>query len=182
MCVIRTDKWLLDYYDDPVKLCGKLKSQFDDGITAAEIHQHLTMHGMFSEPIRNGHELIKGLQERQVWHIIKQEVKSLQKEWDGPDIPIFIFPADPNNQKLIQQQNGKSGLTFPDKLFIFVSTFNTETEIRALFTHEYNHICRLSKYSKKEADYTLLDTIILEGLAENAVRERFGDQCTAKWT
>ncbi|HLS10490.1 DUF2268 domain-containing protein [Lentibacillus sp.] len=182
MSVIRTDKWLLDHYDEPLELCTKLKSQFDEDVSAAEIHRHLAMHGMFHEPLRDGHECIKTLQKRRIWQIVQREAKELQKEWTGPDIPIFIFPADPNNRKLRQEQNGKSGLTFSDKLFLFVSKTNTEKEIRALFTHEYNHVCRLSKYSKKEAEYTLLDTIILEGLAENAVRERLGDQYTAKWT
>lgn len=29
--------------------------------------------------------------------------------------------------------------------------------------------------------YTLLDTIVLEGIAENAVRERLGEELTASW-
>lgn len=182
MRVIRTDKWLLDAYDQPLELCEKLKHLFDEDVSAGEIHQHLIVHGMYREPLKNGDELIKELQKRRIWQIVQQEAKELQKEWNGPVIPIFILPADTNNRKLRHEQNGKSGLSFPDKLFLFVSEMNTEKEIRALLTHEYNHICRLSKYSKKEAEYTLLDTVILEGLAENAVRERFGDQYTAQWT
>ncbi|WP_010530324.1 DUF2268 domain-containing protein [Lentibacillus jeotgali] len=181
MSVIRTDKWLLDTYHKPLELCEKFKSQFDKGVSAADIHQHLTMHGMYREPRKNGNELIEGLQKNHIWQIVQREAKNLKKEWDGPDIPVFILPADTNNRKLNQEQNGKSGLSFPDKLFLFVSETNTEKEIRALLTHEYNHICRLSKYSKKEAEYTLLDTVILEGLAENAVRERFGVRYTANW-
>lgn len=182
MRVIRTDKWLLDNYDKPLDLCEKLKSLFDKGVSTTDIYQHLTMHGMYHAPLKNGDELIKTLQKQRIWHIVQKEAKELQKEWDGPDIPIFIFPADPTNRKLRQEQNGKSGLTFPDKLFLFISEDNPEKEIRALLTHEYHHVCRLSKYGKKEADYTLLDTVILEGLAENAVRERLGDQYTGKWT
>ena len=51
-----------------------------------------------------------------------------------------------------------------------------------MFTHEYNHVCRLSKFQKSEEDYVLLDSIILEGLAENAVRERLGEEFLATWT
>src|SRR5699024_2797253 len=93
-----------------------------------------------------------------------------------------IFPSDPNNRKLREDFNGKSGLAYADKLFLFVSDENSENEIKALFTHEYNHVCRLMKLDKKEKDYVLLDTIILEGLAENAVFERLGDKYTANWT
>src|SRR5699024_2978860 len=103
------------------------------------------------------------------------------KKWNGPNIPIFILPSDQHNRKLQRELSGKSGLTFQDKLFLFISEDTSESELKSLFTHEYNHVCRLSQYPKEE-DYTLLDTIILEGLAENAVRERFGDQATANWT
>lgn len=182
MSVIRTDKWLWDVYDQPLELCEKLKRYFDENVSAADIHQHLAMHGMYHQPVKNGKKLIKRLQRHNIWDIIRQEEKDLQKDWDGPDIPIFILPADSYNRKLRREQNGKSGLTFSDKLFLFVSEDNTEKEIRALFTHEYNHVCRLAKFNKKEKDYVLLDTVILEGLAENAVRERLGKDYTANWT
>ncbi|QKY68846.1 DUF2268 domain-containing protein [Lentibacillus sp. CBA3610] len=182
MSVVRTDKWLLDTYDNPVELCKKLKSYFDENVSASDIHQHMVMHGMYHQPRENGTKLIKALQKRNIWKLVEQEEKALQTEWDGPDIPIFILPADADNRQLRQELNGKSGLTFSDKLFLFITEDNTDKEIRALFTHEYNHACRLAKYSKKEADYVLLDTVILEGLAENAVRERFGKHYTANWT
>src|SRR5690625_6839523 len=45
-----------------------------------------------------------------------------------PDIPIFIFPSDSRNQELTRHFNGKSGLAFVDKLFLFVSEKNTEKD------------------------------------------------------
>ena len=41
---------------------------------------------------------------------------------------------------------------------------------------------RMKKLSKKEDQYTLLDSIIFEGLAENAVREYCGEKYVAPWT
>lgn len=102
--------------------------------------------------------------------------------WGGPNIPVFIFPSDTKNRKLQEDFNGKTGLAFKDKLFLFISKDNSVEEIRALFTHEYNHVCRLSKFKKSEEIYVLLDTIILEGLAENAVSESLGEGLTATWT
>src|SRR5699024_12493116 len=102
-----------------------------------------------------------------VWEIIEREKNILQKKWQGPNVEIFIFHVDTNNPKIDKVTGGKSDLAFKDKLFLFISSKHTKNEIKSLFTHEYNHICRLENYSKKEANYVLLDTIILEGLAEN---------------
>ncbi|MBY7142025.1 DUF2268 domain-containing protein [Virgibacillus sp. NKC19-3] len=181
MGVIRTDKWLLDLYDEPSELCEKLVAYFER-VLASEIHEYLTMHGMYRTPSKNIEDLLKKLKNNNVWKTVHKEKQYLQEEWDGPDVPIFIFPSDTNNQRLIQDSNGKSGLAFSDKLFLFISEENDEEEIRALFTHEYHHVCRLSKYPVNIKDFVLLDTIILEGLAENAVREGFGEKLTASWT
>lgn len=180
MGVIRTDKWLQDSYHQPIEICEKLKEHFN-GALAYEIYDHLTQHGMY-QPFKNGHEVVYQLQNNKVWEIVQEEKQRLQKGWEGPNIPIFIFPSDKYNRKLKQDYNGKSGLAFKDKLFLFLSEDNTEKELRALITHEYNHVCRLSKFQKREEDYVLLDSIILEGLAENAVRERLGEEFLASWT
>lgn len=180
MSVIRTDKWLIELYNNPIKICEKMKKYFDDAL-ASEIYQYLIQHGMY-RPYHNGIEQVKKLLKNEVWEIVQDENQRLQKLWDGPAIPVFIFPSDKNNIKIKRDFNGKSGLAFKDKLFLFISGDNVEKEIRALFTHEYNHVCRLSKMSKKENEYNLLDTIIIEGLAENAVCERYGKEFLAKWT
>jgi len=180
MGVIRTEKWLHDSYHQPIEICEKLKVHFEDALSS-EIYDYLNQHGMYI-PFKNGIEVVKKLQKNNVWEIVEEENLRLQKVWEGPNIPIFIFPSDKNNRKIQQDFNGKSGLAFKDKLFLFISEDNMEMEIRALFTHEYNHVCRLSMYLKNEEDYVLLDTIILEGLAENAVRERLSEECLAAWT
>lgn len=181
MTVIRTDQWLIHDYDDPIKMCKKLEPYFD-GASATEIYMHLIMHGMYDEPLPNGLHFIKRLQRENIWDIVQTEEKQLQQQWNTPNIPIFIFPSNPQDQTLKKEYNGIAGITFSDKLFLFVSKNNDTNKIRALFTHEYNHVCRLTKYEKKEWEYTLLDTIILEGLAENAVRERMGESYISQWT
>lgn len=180
MSVIRTDAWLLDLYHHPIKLCAKLKSYFERA-SEAELYNHLTIHGMY-RPDRQGLEQVKALQNNKVWEIVQKDERYLREKWEGPDVPIFIFPVDGRNQKIQRDLKGKSGLAYKDKLFLFVSDENTEKEIRALFTHEYNHVCRLASMAKKEEHYVLLDTVVMEGLAENAVRERFGEELLAGWT
>jgi len=180
MSVIRTDQWLEELYEEPIKMCEKIKMYFD-GAQAYEIYDYLTQHGMY-HPFKNGNEQVSKLRENRVWEIVQDEEQQLQKMWQGPNIPVFIFPSDINNRKFKMDFNGKSGLVFKDKLFLFISKDTSEKEIRSLFTHEYNHVCRLSQFNKSEENYLLLDTIILEGLAENAVRERFGEEFIATWT
>ncbi len=180
MSVIRTDLWLLELYDNPIKICTKLTEYFK-GISAVKIYDYLTLHGMYRQPAKNGITQIKRLQNQNIWKIIQTEEQQLQKEWNGPDVPIFILPSDSNDNKMRQEFNGKSGISFHDKIFLFISEHNDENELKALFTHEYNHVCRLSKYEKDVKDYVLLDSIILEGLAENAVRERSGEEFVSNW-
>lgn len=179
MGVVETDKWLRQLYHRPAAICEKFKAHFK-GASAAEIYNYLAYHGMY-QPENNGAAIVRQLQNLHVWEIVKNEFLCCKKEWDGPDVPIYIFPSDSGNLLIQNEFNGKAGLAFKDQLFLFVSPRNSETEIRSLFIHEYNHVCRLTKYPKEEADYVLLDTIILEGLAENAVREKFGHKYVSSW-
>jgi len=178
--VISTDKWLLDHYDDPIKICKKLEGLFP-GADDAEIYHHLMVNGMYQTPLKNGKQLIRYLQKKKVWSYVQKEFTHLKSNWEGPDIPIFIFPSDMNNRRLKQENNGKSGLAFADKLFLIISDETSKNEAKALLIHEYNHVCRLQKYKKKERDYVLLDSIILEGLAEQAVHEKLGEDHVASW-
>lgn len=180
MSVIRTDHWLEDFYEQPIKLCEKIK-KFFDGAQSYEIYNYLTLYGMY-HPNNNGKEQVRKLQKNRVWEIVQNEEQQLQKIWEGPDVPVFILPSDTQDQKIKRDFNGKSGLAFKDKLFLLISEDTPEKELRSLFTHEYNHVCRLCKFQKGEEDYILLDTIILEGLAENAVLERYGEEFISTWS
>ncbi|MGN7388007.1 DUF2268 domain-containing protein [Sporosarcina sp. SAFN-015] len=180
MAVIRTDNWLEECKGDPSKVCAKLINYFTSA-SSSDIHHHLTTFGMY-KTAKQGRELTKKLQEKNAWGMLSDEIGRLRSKWKGPSVPIFIFPSDSNNSVLIRQFKGKSGLAYADKLFLFISPHNTETEMKALLTHEYNHVCRLNKFPKRGEEYTLLDTIILEGLAEAAVAERFGKDSTSSWT
>lgn len=180
MTVVRTDKWISESHGDPFKVCKYLTEHFPTA-DAAEIHYHLTMFGMYLTA-QQGRALSKKLNDINVWKIAAKEIERLRSEWNGPSVPVFIFPADSGNKELTRAFNGKSGLAYADKLFLFISPHNTEIEIKALLTHEYNHVCRLNSFPKREDEYTLLDSIILEGLAEVAVEERFGKASTSFWT
>lgn len=181
MGVIRTDKWMIDSYDDPINLCKRLRPLFNYE-DASSIHEFLIQHGMYRNPEDDGLSKINDFQKREIWRNVQKEFRTLQSLWGGPNIPIFIFPSDSSHRKLMLDYNGKSGLAFIDKVFLFISEKNSVKEIKSLLTHEYHHVCRLSKYKKPEKKYHLLDTIILEGLAEHAVLERLGKEYLGNWT
>lgn len=54
--------------------------------------------------------------------------------------------------------------------------------MKALFAHEYHHICRLSFLKKSPQEMLLKDSLIIEGLAEWAVEELYGEKWLSPWT
>jgi uncharacterized protein YjaZ len=181
LTVIRTDSWLEEAYQEPKKIFKKISRYFNHA-DEKDIAMYLTQHGMYYKPVRDGEAIIESWRKRKIWDIVQQEEEILRGLWKGKNIPIFILPSNTYNRQIMEHYNGRSGLSFPDKLFLFISEENTEEEIKALFTHEYNHCCRLAHNPREEKDYRLLDVIILEGLAEQAVKERYGKELQAPWT
>lgn len=191
MAVIDTNKWLEDYagnkgtsrlenrLQQEKSISKKLISYFKN-TASYDIHDHLLQHGLFS-PSSEDEEIITSLKSNHCWRIVKEELIRLRKVWNGPDVPVFIFPSDTRNQQLKRDFNGLSGLSYRDKVFLFVSEHATKAELCALLTHEYNHVCRLDYLDKRESSIELLDSICLEGLAEMAVQERLGREQLAKW-
>ncbi|WP_257962348.1 DUF2268 domain-containing protein [Bacillus sp. UMB0893] len=178
MTVMNTNEWL-DQTADYLKVCERLVPFFNKN-KPEEISKYLHAFGMYKRE-STGKEIFEKLKKKNVWEFVKKDEAVLKKKWNGPNVPIFILPADAENRKMKYEFGGKSGLAFHDKLFLFLSE-NSNKEIQTILTHEYHHVCRLAKDPKKEEDYTLIDAIILEGLAENAVRERMGEELVGSWT
>ncbi|WP_432355484.1 DUF2268 domain-containing protein [Sporosarcina sp. A2] len=137
---------------------------------------------MYYESTKSGTALVETMKRNNIWKIVEKELKALRQRWEGPDVPIIILPSNTADQNLMSDTNGKAGLAFSDKLFLLVPESISSNELKALFTHEYNHVCRLWHTKNSENSLTLLDSIILEGIAEHAVRERLGEAYTASWT
>ncbi|MGE6630973.1 DUF2268 domain-containing protein [Bacillus sp. NPDC077027] len=142
---------------------------------------HLQGHGM-TKSWASSKRMMDELKEKGFFHLVLKEYKILQKRWYGPNIPIFILPVDEKSKEIREQFFYQSGLAFKDKTFLFLSPNTPKKRVGALLTHEYHHVCRLHFLTKEEKDFTFLDTIIMEGLAEYAVYHRYGEDYTAKWT
>ena len=181
MPVLKTDEWLLEHYQDPIEVCKNI-IPFFPGVSATEIYEYFQIHGMYQKALTTGLTCIETMKQNKIWIIVEQVHATLRKKWNGPDVPIIILPSNTRNPKLMKETNGKAGIAFSDKLILFVPETIDEQGLKSLFIHEYNHVCRLWHSSKDEKSFTLLDSIVLEGIAENAVRERLGEAHTSSWT
>nr|WP_259546045.1 DUF2268 domain-containing protein [Heyndrickxia oleronia] len=176
--VIRTDQWLEELMDQPEKICKKIDPTIKN---ARAYYEYLQFFGMY-RPHRRSKDLLEVLKEKQAWEKMAQYYKKYKKLWSGPEINIYILPINKYNHGLIRQTNGKSGVTFKDKILFFIGEIEDEKEWEALFIHEYNHATRMQHMKGNALDYTLLDSLVLEGLAEYAVEHYCGEKYLAKWT
>lgn len=179
MSVIDTIEWLKET-PDQMEICKKLCSYFTD-FNEVEIAKYLHSYGMFTSN-QQVDKWIERTEKENIFDFIKEEERKLKKEWNGPNVSIFIFPCDQNNRKIATDYKGRSGVAFKNKLFLFLSLETKKVDIKSLFIHEYHHVCRLAAIKKQEKHFTILDTVIMEGLAENAVREKLGEENVGSWT
>ncbi len=179
MSVINTIEWI-NKASNQLEICEKLVPFFDK-MKKREIADYLHSFGMFKHT-SNFDEWIEQMKQNQIISYIKKIEKKYMLEWKGPDVSIFVFPIDQTNRKIEREYRGRSGLAFYNKLFLFLSKDVKRGDIHSLFLHEYHHVCRLSSVTKPEEEFTIMDTIIMEGLAENAVREKLGDHAVSDWT
>lgn len=179
MGIIRTDQWLERDFEYPVRICEKLKPNFK-GQTANKIYNELKNFGMY-RPSRAARNSLNRMLEQKAWDKVEKLFNKYKKKWNGPDIPVFLFPVAQSGGFFLREAKSKAGVSFPDKMFLFLSQYEDSKEVEALFVHEYHHVCRLKMLNKRIEDYTLLDSIIIEGLAEYAVLKNCGPEYLAVW-
>lgn len=177
---MQTDQWLEDDFSQPYKICERLLPSFEKGTSAKELYRYLSGFGMY-KPSRSSMEALQWLKEEDIWKGVQHLYQKYQRRWRGPDIEIFIFPKD--NSSFFRKNYGenKSGVSFPDKMFLFVSPLEEQKELEALFIHEFHHICRIRVQQKNVRNYTLLDSIVLEGTAEFTAEQICGKKYRAEW-
>jgi uncharacterized protein YjaZ len=177
MAVEETDIWLTKWHDEPIKICDHILTK-DKNIDGKMFYHYLLQFGMY-RPSSNSKKLVMSLKKNKTWEKVNELLEKYKKSWGGPTIPIYIFPIGSGN--LVSPKGNKSGVSFEDKLFLFLSDLEDEKELEALFIHEYHHICRLNGIKKSMGEYTLLDSIVLEGLAEDTVHSILGFKYVASW-
>lgn len=175
MSVERTDKWLEDHFYEPRKICSSFIS-FKGEEDELELYDYLGSFGMY-RPSRIAEKTFLQLKKVDIWSKVEPILGEYQRKWKGPDIPVYIFPI---NERQNAKLNGKSGVSFRDGMFLFLSPLQDEKELEALIIHEYHHVCRMNKLAKPISDYTLLDSIMMEGFAEHIVTKYCGREYNMK--
>ncbi|WP_042356487.1 DUF2268 domain-containing protein [Bacillus rubiinfantis] len=180
MGIIRTDEWLSKDFAAPIKICEEMLPYFEEK-EASEVYSLLVKFGMYRPTWQAQKNLEFMIKEKQ-WTKVKTIFTKYQQQWSGPDVPIFLFPLEQKGGIFFSDSTRtKAGVSFPDKMVLFLSHKADEREIEALLVHEYHHVCRLRSLNKKLNDYTLLDSLIIEGLAEYAVLQHCGQRYVANW-
>lgn len=179
MGIIQTAQWLHKEFDRPIKICERLIPYFNE-LNANAIYHQLLRFGMF-KPSRAAKNTFETMLKENKWDKMREIYLHYRKKWDGPEIPIFLFPIEQSGGLFRSAERTKSGVSYQDKMFLFLSGNADEKEMEALFVHEYHHVCRLNKLKGKLENYTLLDSMIIEGLAEYAVLQNCGENFLASW-
>ncbi|MFC0472311.1 DUF2268 domain-containing protein [Halalkalibacter kiskunsagensis] len=194
MGVVRTDKWLRAYKIKSKKT-KTLEEQYDcqrDVITRplcevfstkdeAGLHQYLLQMGLF-RPGQSIELVYDRWKETSPWAIVQQQFQKLKEKWNGPDIKIYTLPMNDDNTFLSDELGGKTGLSLPHAIILFIKANVTKEDLLALITHEYHHVCRLQTIKQPEDSMKLLESLVMEGLAEFAVKEEVGPHACAAWT
>lgn len=175
--VVPTNSWLQNDIDQPSKLC---KQAIPELKNSTDFYNYLKNFGMY-QSARRAIRTFEKLQEQDAWTIISQYYQHYRKKWNGPSVEIYIFPINEENTYFKQQLKGRSGIALQNKLFLFLSATDDKKYWESLFIHEYHHAARMTKYKKKSENYTLLDSLVFEGLAEQAVLLYCGDKYLSNW-
>lgn len=170
----RTDIWLEEYFNQPLKLIKEHLVPVD-GEDEKRLYDYLRSFGMYS-PNSLTKARFKKLKEQGYWSKVNRIFHSYHIKWKGPDVPVYTFPIQS------RMEQGLSGLSFKNKIFLFVSPTEDIRQLEALVVHEYHHVCRLNESPKLMKEYTLLQSMLMEGFAEWAVRIYCGEEYNAKWT
>ena len=190
----KTDQWLKKYLKETEVQNANTSQRFQlqqnylisplqkyfNGVPLENIQLHLHQFGLFI-PHKKENDKLKRWMKRDYKSMVQKLFEHFQDKWDGPSTSIFLFPSNEENRELSHVFSGNSGLSFPDKLFLFLSAEATTKQLAALFLHEYSHVCRLDRKYSKNKELNLLDAMILEGIAEVLVRKKLGDEAGNKY-
>lgn len=172
MGIIRTDVWMEEAFSKPELFLETIKQGRED---PEDFYHYLQRFGMY-RPSRQAEQIFTALKKAGAWEKIGEYHAKYKKLWNGPDPDIYIFPVRNGNGFNFGRSRGKSGVTLPGAVFLFLAPVRDRKEWEALFVHEYHHAARMSRLKKPPRDYTLLDSLVFEGLAEHAVLEYVGEE------
>ena len=110
-------------------------------------------------------------------NFIKEELELLHKEYpSNRPVQFELYILDEKDDFVKSKLNGVSAFTDWNgrMCFVVLPEESVRSTIKSVVTHEYHHHWRISALELKEDSETLLDRMVLEGLAEHFVETRLG--------
>ncbi|MEH7612970.1 DUF2268 domain-containing protein [Gottfriedia acidiceleris] len=173
-----TYRWV-DFIEDKQMVMKKLLPYFPK-YNEESLYKYLLSHGLSRLSTLSKDDL-KQLDEKSIWKSLSEEFEKLKREFKGPDLPIFILPCHRTGNMFKNTTYQRGGIAHKNCICLFLSPLEGILQHKAVLLHEYHHIVRLTKLYKNKK-VTLLDAMILEGLAETAVLDLYGEAVQAPWT
>ncbi|PYZ97708.1 hypothetical protein CR205_03690 [Alteribacter lacisalsi] len=174
-------EWTLRHQAETV--CEPMLTHFDrrNRPHLMEWHHYLLDQGL-RHPDGDWSGFTETLLENGALTALREHYAKFRGYWNGPDVPVYLLPIDLENKTLLRRLNRKNGITFPECVVLFIDENLPVSSMKALLTHEYNHVCRLALQNNDDSTVTLQESMIMEGLAEAAVRKALGPEELAPWT
>ncbi|MBU8594729.1 DUF2268 domain-containing protein [Shouchella clausii] len=189
MGIVKTNRWIelyVDHYEEQ-SVQARYRQLFIQPLqslfaysTDQQLATYLQKIGLFLPKTRKSR--LRRFLHSNCWTVAGEQFNALKQKWQGPNVPVFLLPANEEHKRLQAELGGKMGLGFPDGIVLFISGDIEEKDLKALVTHEYHHVCRLWRTQETESSITLLESMVMEGLAELAVIEEVGEAYVAPWT
>ncbi|MCD8510209.1 MAG: DUF2268 domain-containing protein [Bacillus sp. (in: Bacteria)] len=184
MAIVHTENWLKELYAPSKEVKGippffQLMRYFPDW-SKEEWLLFLINQGML--PLREGSR-----ENLHQWHEsgpekgVTETLTRLKKTFMGPDVDVFLFPLNMYDDRLLNVMNGKTGISFPEFILLFFQKNITLKEKQALLLHEYHHASRLHHHENNEETVTLLESMVMEGMAEWEVNRLLGEKYVSRW-
>ncbi|MBA2175456.1 DUF2268 domain-containing protein [Halobacillus locisalis] len=147
---------------------------------ADEVHDLLMSYGLFhADQWRKVEKSLESWDKEQLFSKIEKELGRLRKKWNGPDVPVYLYPI---HESFIGERENKGGVAFQEAVYLFYGQpKNLKDDWRSILAHEYHHACRLTEKKVDLEKVSLLESVIIEGLAEYAVYDTYGARYTAPW-
>lgn len=146
-----------------------------------EEFEMMSFFGMFNlnNDINSLEEQLNIMRSLNFENFIKEELELLHKQYpSNRPVQFELFILDENDDFVKSKLNGVSAFTDWDgkMCFAVLPEENVRSTIQSVVTHEYHHHWRISVLEIKEDGETLLDRMVLEGLAEHFVKTRLGNE------
>tara|TARA_R110002096_G_C14656612_1_gene727036 strand:+ start:4028 stop:4936 length:909 start_codon:yes stop_codon:yes gene_type:complete len=185
-----------DYTETAKNQISNLNNVYKDKIQSSIINRYFLkseysgfVNDYLSAPIQNTTELKKAIErinsnKKSIERKIRSALEKSNTYLKNDSLTIYILPANPDNNAIMQSMSGIMGLTAGSKqilLTIEPDIVGWEEMLEYAVAHEYNHAYWTNINFGKSTKWTLLDYLIFEGRGDSFAHLLY-PKVKAPWT